>query len=192
MTKQSPFVRREPRFLSSSRTSPSPPARSVRGERRRPLARRLPVSMFTGASGSAASYNVKDQARSLTALEGDTDRNRFVVGSLDLRGDNEVRKRMPLFALCGRFSHIFFSAHSCTSWSLTRTPTKCGARIFLRTRRRFGTACHAQRRSTLSSCAQPFRRARSFNRSCGAWTAWRMRRQWPTPPGRPRRRSPRL
>ena len=43
------------------------------------------------ATGSAtASYQVKDQARCLTALEGDTDRNRFVVGSLDLRGDNEV------------------------------------------------------------------------------------------------------
>ena len=45
-----------------------------------------------GAGGNATSYNVKDQARSLTALEGDTDRNKFVVGSLDLRGDNEVRE----------------------------------------------------------------------------------------------------
>ena len=47
--------------------------------------------MFTGGGSSNASYTVKQQqARSLIALEGDTDRNRFVVSSLDLRGDNEV------------------------------------------------------------------------------------------------------
>ena len=48
--------------------------------------------MFTGGgSSNCCSYTVKQQqARSLSALEGDTDRNRFVVSSLDLRGDNEV------------------------------------------------------------------------------------------------------
>jgi hypothetical protein len=44
-----------------------------------------------GSGGSsAASYQVKTQARCLVALEGDTDRNRFVAASLDLRGDNEL------------------------------------------------------------------------------------------------------
>ena len=47
--------------------------------------------MFTGGASSTATFTVKQQqARSLIALEGDTDRNRFVVSSLDLRGDNEV------------------------------------------------------------------------------------------------------
>ena len=46
--------------------------------------------MFGAASGAQASYQVRDQARSLTALEGDTDRNRFVAGSFDLRGNNEL------------------------------------------------------------------------------------------------------
>lgn len=45
--------------------------------------------MFT--SSGTATYQVRQQqARCLVALEGDTDRNRFVVGSLDLRGDNEL------------------------------------------------------------------------------------------------------
>ena len=44
-----------------------------------------------GATSATAEYQVKQQqARCLVALEGDTDRNRFVVGSLDLRGDNEL------------------------------------------------------------------------------------------------------
>ena len=47
--------------------------------------------MFGAPSSATASYQVKQQqARCLVALEGDTDRNRFVVGSLDLRGDNEL------------------------------------------------------------------------------------------------------
>ena len=44
-----------------------------------------------GPTSATASYQIKQQqARCLVALEGDTDRNRFVVGSLDLRGDNEL------------------------------------------------------------------------------------------------------
>ena len=44
-----------------------------------------------GTTSATASYQLKQQqARCLVALEGDTDRNRFVVGSLDLRGDNEL------------------------------------------------------------------------------------------------------
>ena len=36
-------------------------------------------------------YEIKQaQARCLVAVEGDTDRNRFVIGSLDLRGGNEL------------------------------------------------------------------------------------------------------
>ena len=38
-----------------------------------------------GPTSATASYQIKQQqARCLVALEGDTDRNRFVVGSLDL------------------------------------------------------------------------------------------------------------
>ena len=60
-------------------------ADTIRGLR----AEHRPAAMF-GASGAQASYQVRDQARSLTALEGDTDRNRFVAGSFDLRGNNEL------------------------------------------------------------------------------------------------------
>jgi len=44
--------------------------------------------MFSAAGTSA--YQMKQQARSLIALEGDTDRNRFVMASLELKGDNEL------------------------------------------------------------------------------------------------------
>ncbi|KAL1524034.1 hypothetical protein AB1Y20_018948 [Prymnesium parvum] len=37
-----------------------------------------------------ASYQMKQQARCLSALEGDTDHNKFVVCSLELRGENEL------------------------------------------------------------------------------------------------------
>lgn len=43
-----------------------------------------------GGSSAQASYQVRDTARCLTALEGDTDRNRFVAGSCLLRGNNEL------------------------------------------------------------------------------------------------------
>ena len=48
--------------------------------------------MFAGGTSSAtASYQMKQQqARCLVALEGDTDTNRFVVGSLQMSGDNEL------------------------------------------------------------------------------------------------------
>ena len=47
--------------------------------------------MFSATSSATASYLIKhQQARCLVAVEGDTDRNRFVIGSLDLRGDNEL------------------------------------------------------------------------------------------------------
>ena len=39
----------------------------------------------------SASYVLKRQARALTALEGDTDRNRFLVASLELRDANELQ-----------------------------------------------------------------------------------------------------
>ena len=39
----------------------------------------------------SASYVLKRQARALTALEGDTDRNRFLVASLELRDTNELQ-----------------------------------------------------------------------------------------------------
>ena len=39
----------------------------------------------------SASYLLKRQARALTALEGDTDRNRFLVASLELRDANELQ-----------------------------------------------------------------------------------------------------
>ena len=39
----------------------------------------------------SASYVLKRQARALTALEGDTDRNRFLVASLELRAANELQ-----------------------------------------------------------------------------------------------------
>ena len=42
------------------------------------------------SSQSTCHYQMKQQARCLTALEGDTDRNRFVVASLELKGDNEL------------------------------------------------------------------------------------------------------
>ena len=37
-----------------------------------------------------ASYQFKKQTRCLTALEGDTDHNRFVLASLELREPNEL------------------------------------------------------------------------------------------------------
>ena len=37
-----------------------------------------------------ASYQMPKQARHLTALEGDTDHNKFVLCSQELRDDNEV------------------------------------------------------------------------------------------------------
>ena len=48
--------------------------------------------MFAAAGGaSVSSYQLPNkQARVLVALEGDTDRTRFVVGSTELKGDNEV------------------------------------------------------------------------------------------------------
>lgn len=39
----------------------------------------------------SASYVLKRQARALSALEGDTDRNRFLVASLELRDANELQ-----------------------------------------------------------------------------------------------------
>ena len=39
----------------------------------------------------SASYLLKRQARALAALEGDTDRNRFLVASLELRDANELQ-----------------------------------------------------------------------------------------------------
>ena len=39
-----------------------------------------------GNAQSNSFYQMRFQARSLVALEGDTDRNRFVLGSLDLKG----------------------------------------------------------------------------------------------------------
>lgn len=47
------------------------------------------MSMF-GEFASNASYQLKHQARCIAALEGDTDRNTFLLASLVLRGDNEV------------------------------------------------------------------------------------------------------
>ena len=41
-------------------------------------------------SQGTCAYQMKQQARCLIALEGDTDRNRFVLGSLELKGDNEL------------------------------------------------------------------------------------------------------
>ena len=37
-----------------------------------------------------ASYSLKQQARCLAALEGDTDHNTFLLASLVLRGENEI------------------------------------------------------------------------------------------------------
>ena len=46
---------------------------------------------YSGVGGAGSAYQMpKQQARVLAALEGDTDRNRFVVASLELRGENEV------------------------------------------------------------------------------------------------------
>lgn len=39
----------------------------------------------------SASYLLKRQARCLTALEGDTDRNRFLLATLELREANELQ-----------------------------------------------------------------------------------------------------
>lgn len=38
-----------------------------------------------------ASHQMKHQARCITAIEGDTDHNKFVVCSLELRGGNELQ-----------------------------------------------------------------------------------------------------
>ena len=46
--------------------------------------------MFGGGGASTASYDTNKQARCLVALEGDTDRNRFVLGSVEYKDPNEV------------------------------------------------------------------------------------------------------
>ena len=48
--------------------------------------------MFAGGSSGAgtASFYLNRRARCLVALEGDTDHNKFVVGTLDLAGNNEL------------------------------------------------------------------------------------------------------
>ena len=84
-------------FYSTMTSAGCAPARAVR---RGAGAVRLPPRHLDPPSWLAphmfefdgsASYVLKRQARALTALEGDTDRNRFLVASLELRDTNELQ-----------------------------------------------------------------------------------------------------
>jgi hypothetical protein len=48
------------------------------------------VSISHSSMAAAVTYEVKSQARTLAAVEGDADRSRFIVGTLNLRVQNEL------------------------------------------------------------------------------------------------------
>ena len=97
--------------------------------------------MFT--SQATCAYQMKQQARCLTALEGDPDRNRFLVASLELKGDNELHV-LEFNEDTNEVGCLKAFAHTQEVWSLASCPAPEHAELVCTT---YSTGTEMQRRS---------------------------------------------